>query len=202
MDCSPPGSCPWDSSGKNIGVVSHFFIWTRTLVNSKNIYRKSRLTVYKQKIHRRGNQMDIWHFLGYLWGWAFQMLVVHLVSSSVAFSIFTLFWWKWLCLTATQETHFIPGSQRSPGEGIGYPLKYPLASLVAQMVKNLPAMQETWVWSLGWEDSPEEGMTTHSSILAWRIPIEEPGRLQPMGLQRHDWVTRHSIAHSLLTMLW
>ena len=54
-----------------------------------------------------------------------------------------------------------------------------LSSLVAQMVKNLPAMWETWVWSLGWEDPLEEGMAAHSSILAWRIPwTEEPGRLQ------------------------
>ena len=52
-------------------------------------------------------------------------------------------------------------------------------------VKNLPAMQETLVWSLGWEDSLEEGMATHSSILAWRIPwTEEPGGLQSMELQR------------------
>ena len=59
------------------------------------------------------------------------------------------------------------------------------ASLVAQMVKNLPAMQETQVRSLGWEDSLEKGMVTHSSILAWRIPwIWEPGRLQSMGTQR------------------
>ena len=57
------------------------------------------------------------------------------------------------------------------------------------MVKNLPAMQETWVESLGWEDPLGEGMATHSSILAWRMPwIEEPGGLQAMGSQRveHD----------------
>ena len=58
-------------------------------------------------------------------------------------------------------------------------------SLVAQMVKNLPAMQVTWVQSLGWEDSLEKRMATHSSILAWEIPwTEEPGGLQSMGLQR------------------
>ena len=45
-----------------------------------------------------------------------------------------------------------------------------LASLVTQLVKNLPAMRETWIWSLGWEDSLEKGLATHSSILAWRIP--------------------------------
>ena len=66
------------------------------------------------------------------------------------------------------------------------------ASLVAQMVKNLPAVQETWVQSLGWEDPQEKGMATHSNILARRIPwTEEPGKLQSMGLQRvrHDWAT-------------
>ena len=69
----------------------------------------------------------------------------------------------------------IPWSGRSPGEGIGYPLEYSWASLVAQTVKNLPAMWETWIRSLGWEDLLEEGMATHSSILAWRIPwTEEP----------------------------
>ena len=56
---------------------------------------------------------------------------------------------------------------------------------MAQTVKNPPAMRETWVRSLGWEDPLEEGMATHSSIFALKIPwTEEPGRLQPMGLQR------------------
>ena len=66
------------------------------------------------------------------------------------------------------------------------------ASLVAQTVKNLPVMQETWVRSLDWEDCLEKGITTHSSVLAWRIPwTEEPGGLQSLGSQRvgHDWVT-------------
>ena len=72
----------------------------------------------------------------------------------------------------------IPGSGRSTGEGIGYPLQYSWASLVAQLVKNPPAMWETWVRSLGWEDPLEKGKATHSSVLAWRIPwTEEPGRL-------------------------
>ena len=62
------------------------------------------------------------------------------------------------------------GSGRSTGEGIGYPLQYSWASLVAQLVKNPPAMWETWVRSLGWEDPPEKGKATHSSILASRIP--------------------------------
>ena len=90
------------------------------------------------------------------------------------------------------DPSLIPGSGRSAGEGIGYPLQYSWASLVAQLVSNPPAKQETWVWSLGWEDPLEKEMTTHSSILAWRIPwTEKPGRLHPMGSQRvgHDWIT-------------
>ena len=64
----------------------------------------------------------------------------------------------------------IPGSGRSSGEGIGYPLQYSWASLVTQLVKNLPSMWETWIRSLAWEDPLEKGKATHSSILAWRIP--------------------------------
>ena len=72
----------------------------------------------------------------------------------------------------------IPGSGRSPGEGIGYPLQYSWASFVAQLVKNPPEMQETWVWSLGLIPGlgrfPGEGRATRSSILAWRIPWRSP----------------------------
>ena len=63
----------------------------------------------------------------------------------------------------------IPGSERSPGERIGYPSQCSWASLVAQLVKNPPAICETWIRSLGWEDPLEKGNATHSSILAWRI---------------------------------
>ena len=113
-----------------------------------------------------------------------------------------------------------PGLGRYPGEGRGYPLQYsglenswPIkhmglqriqhecatfisfnlsAFLVAQTVKRLPAMWETWVRSLGQEDPLEKEMATHSSTLAWKIPwMGEPGRLQSMGSQRvgHDWAT-------------
>ena len=87
----------------------------------------------------------------------------------------------------------IPGSRRSAGEGIGYSLQYTWASLVAQMIKNSPTMQETWVRSLAWEDPLEKGMATPSSILAWRIPwTEEPGGLKSTGLQRvqHNLATK------------
>ena len=78
----------------------------------------------------------------------------------------------------------IPGSGRSAGEGLGYPLQYSWASLVAQLVKNPPAMRETWVRSLGWEDPLKKEKATHSNILAWRIL----GTVECMGLQRvgHD----------------
>ena len=74
----------------------------------------------------------------------------------------------------------IPGSGRFPGEGIGYPLQYSWASLEPQLVKNPSAMQETWVWSLGWEDPLEKGKTIHSRILASRMGSQRVG---------HNWVT-------------
>ena len=81
----------------------------------------------------------------------------------------------------------IPGSGSSPGEGTGYPLQESWAFLVAQMVKNSPAIRKTRVRSLGREDILEKEMATHSGILAWRISwTEEPGRLQSTGLQESD----------------
>ena len=86
-----------------------------------------------------------------------------------------------------------------------YHLSSHWVSLVAQMVKHLPAVRETRVWSLGWEDLLEKEMTTHSSILAWRIPwMEDSGRLQSMESQRviHNWATSLSlyplICHQLM----
>ena len=66
----------------------------------------------------------------------------------------------------------IPGPERPTGDGIGYPLQYFWASLVAQLVKNLPAMRETLVQSLGWEDPLEKEMATRSSTPAWRPILE------------------------------
>ena len=71
-------------------------------------------------------------------------------------------------------------------EGLGYPLQYSWAFLVAQMIKNLPAMRETWVQFLRWEDPLEESMATHSSVLAWRIPMDRGAR----------WATVHGVAKS------
>ena len=74
------------------------------------------------------------------------------------------------------------------------------SSLVAQMLNNPPAMQETWVQSLGWEDPLEEVMATHSSILAWRIPMKRRAWWATVpGLQRvtHNWVTKHTPQYSI-----
>ena len=76
----------------------------------------------------------------------------------------------------------IPGLRRSAGECIGYPLQYSWASLVAQVVKNLPAMWETWVQSLGWKDPLEKGKATHSSVLAG----EFHGLYSPWGRKELD----------------
>ena len=70
----------------------------------------------------------------------------------------------------TGDAGLIPGSGRSSGEERGFPFQYFGASLVAQLVKNLLAMRETWVQFLGWEELLEKGTSTHSSILTWRIP--------------------------------
>ena len=78
------------------------------------------------------------------------------------------------------DPSLIPGSGRSPGEGVGYPLQYSCASLVAQLVKNLSAMWETWVLYLGWKDPLQQGKATHSSILAWRT----------------SWTIVHGVANS------
>ena len=82
----------------------------------------------------------------------------------------------------------IPGSGRSTGEGIGYPIQYSWASLLAQLAKNPAAMWETWVQSLVWEDPLEKGKATHSSILAWRIPWA----VWSMGSQRVNTTERLS----------
>ena len=83
----------------------------------------------------------------------------------------------------------IPGLERYLGEGIGYPLQYSWASLVAQTVNNLPAVWATWARSMGWEDPLEEGMERTPVFLPGEsLWTEEPGGLQLMGLQRveHD----------------
>ena len=71
----------------------------------------------------------------------------------------------------------LPGSGRAPGEGVGHPLQYSWASLVAQLAEKPPTMQETWVQSLGWEDPLERGKATHLSILAWVAELDTTEQL-------------------------
>ena len=87
----------------------------------------------------------------------------------------------------------IPRLGSSPGQGIGYPPQYYRASMVAQMVKNLPTMPETWVWSLDWEDPLEEGVVTQYSCLENPHGQRSLAWLQSMGSQRvrHHWATKH-----------
>ena len=83
----------------------------------------------------------------------------------------------------TGDPSSIPGLGRSAGEGVVYPLQYPWSSLVSQLVKNPPAMQEAWVRSLNWEDPLEKGKATHCSILAWRM-------YSPWGSQESGMIER------------
>ena len=95
---------------------------------------------------------------------------------------------------------FIPGMERSTEEGIGYPLQYSWTSFVTQQVNNLLAVQETWVWSLSWEDPLDKGKATHSSMLAWGIPwIPKIASLGPKTL---DTTERLWLWLSLLLCLW
>ena len=85
---------------------------------------------------------------------------------------------------------------RYPGEGISYPLPYSWASLVAQLVKNPPAMRETWVRSLGWEDPLEEGKATHSNILT----EEFPGLYSPWGHKESDTTKQLSLSSHIVSI--
>ena len=101
--------------------------------------------------------------------------------------------WQSACIAGDPGS--IPGSGWCPREGIGYTLQCSWASLVAQLVKNQPAMWETWVRPLGWEDPLEKGKATHSSILSQRLWWT----VQSMGSQRvrHDWASLSSFFLSL-----
>ena len=108
--------------------------------------------------------------------------------------IIKLFKWNWSAHSAWFRDRRILLWLPDSSQIFAYHLQ---ASLVAQMVKCLPEVQEIRVWSPGWEDPLEKEMATHSSTLAWKSPwTEEPGRLQSMGLQRvgHDWVTSLSLS--------
>ena len=107
--------------------------------------------------------------------------------------IYSLFRWAFPDLSTITQLHLLSKIHPVSLQLLALDLLYAIyPSLVAQMVKNLPTVTETQVWSLSQEDPLEKGMTTHSSILAWKIPwTEKRGRLQSTGSQRvrHDWAT-------------
>ena len=107
-----------------------------------------------------------------------------------------------------------PGLGRSPGGGLDYPLQYSWVPLVAQMLKNLPEMRKSWVQSLGWEDPLREGMAAHSSILAWRIPMDrgawratvprghkESDMTEKLRTARHTWLYGRNGAESEINFI-
>ena len=149
--------CPWDFTGKNTGVGCHFPC--RGTVPTQGSNRVSCISCTGRRI------------------------LYHCTTREGGFP----------CSSAGKESTCnagdlgsIPGSGRSPAEGIGSPRQDSWASLLAQSVESLPAMQETWVLPLCWEGSLEVGMATPSSVLAWRIPMDR-------GVW---WATGHSVVES------
>ena len=124
--------------------------------------------------------------------------ILFYIHTSLSASLITFDWmqdmyWVFAGSSAGKEStcnagdpSTIPGSGRSPGEGIYYPFQCSWASLVIQIIKNQPDVKKRWIQSLGWEDPLEEGMATDSRILVWRIPMN-----------RGAWqATVHAVAES------
>ena len=195
--------CPWDSPGKNTGVGCQFLLQCMK-VKSESEVAQSCLTLSDPmdrslpgfSVHGFSRQ-EYWSGVPFLHFQSHKLCPDSGQKEAVLFSI-QLHSPANLALLEFQACwrgNIMYGEKRSlRSSRFGFELKIcnlhydgllvNWASLVAQMVKNLPAVQETWVWSLGLKDPLEKGMATHSSILAWRIPwTEEPGRLQSMGSQ-------------------
>ena len=105
----------------------------------------------------------------------------------------TLYWHFYLSFMANKKSAKIGNRKGNQSLFVGNMLTYKyMASLIAQLVKNLPAMRDTCIWSLGWEDPLEKGMATHSSILAWRIP--QTGLYSPWGLKESNMIEQLSLS--------
>ena len=146
--------------------------------------------MYGRNQHNFVKQLSSFFFFFFKWKNGGPLLSQHFSSPSYWPSLYIIggFAGRWAGKESTcnsGDPSSIPGSGRSPGEGIGYPRRYSWAPLVAQLVKNLPAMWETWVRSPGREDPLEKGKAPRSSVLPWRIPWT----VQFMGSQRagHSW---------------
>ena len=149
--------CPWDSPGKNTGVGCHFLLQCMK-VESESEVAQSCLTLSDpmncslpgSSIHGIF-QARVLEWLNTYFAFVRASLIAQMVKESTR---------------NAGDPSLIPGLGRSAGEGIGYPVQYSWGSLVAQLVKNLPAMWETWVRSMGWKDPLEKGKAIHSSTLA------------------------------------
>ena len=162
-----------------VPITTHnWLLWKEQVYAPKSslnsIYK---LSSGKKKMH------EVWDFTKSNYNWSPLKAALSLIFS--AWQSLTQLWQESACNTG--DPGLIPGSGRSAEEGIIYPLQYSWASLVVQLVKNLPIMWETWVWSLGWEDPMEKGNVTHSNILAWRILYS------PWGSKESDTTERLSL---------
>ena len=159
-----------------MGVNLHIFIWKTCMVSISGKYQSCLFHLFFHKKRRNVLFIWYWYFLFHCFLNQPTIFYAHLWY----YGINNKLWLIWVGFPGSSvgkesacnvgDPGSIPGSGRSTGERIGYPLQYSWASLVAQLVKNPPAMWETWVGSLGWEDPLEKGKATHPSILAWRIP--------------------------------
>ena len=179
---------PWDSPGKNTGVGCHFLLQCRKVKSEREV---------SQSCPTLSDPMD-YSLPGSSIHGIFQARVLE---------------WGAIAITTLCLSFLICKMETVDGLIIECRHKYKYinrtickkTSLVAQAVKRLSTMRETWVRSLGWEDPLEKEMAIHSSTIAWKIPwTEEPGRLQSLGLQRagHDLATSLSLSYVKINMCW
>ena len=196
MDCNLPGSSVHgDSPGKNTGVGCHALLQGIFPIQGLNPgLPHCRWILYHLSHQESPIYINIYICIIYTQIYIFMMSMIQSKIRYLTYEELLGFPGGSDGKGSTcNEGHpgLIPGLRRPHGERNGYPLQYSWASLVAQTVKNLPAMQETWVRSLGWEEPLEEGTATTPVLLPGESPwTEKPGKLQSMGSQRvgHNWV--------------
>ena len=149
---------PWDSPGKNIGVGSYSLVQGTFPTQGLNLS----VLHFRQILYLLSHQGNLGTLYIYTYICMYMCDCIYMCFSGSSDGQEST--------RNAGDTGSNPGSERLTGEGIGYPLRYSWTFLVAQLIKNLPAMWETRVRFLDWEDPQEKGKATHSSILAWRIP--------------------------------
>ena len=183
--------CWWNSSSALLTMVQNspcafgrFPTWSRGWMSRFGLYSAVRLG----RGHTRPRSLssvelgNIWHLAAMMFFWSWHPKPVH-VLLPIAFL------WGWICVIYILPSPYL--------QSLCVYCMSLWTSLVAQMVRNPPTMQETQVWSLVWGDPLEKEMAPHSNILAWRIPwTEEPGGLQSMGLRESDTTERLTLSLS------